>query len=227
MIILKTIKLTKKFGELEAIKDINIEVEKGESVGIIGPNGAGKTTLFNVITGFLKPTYGKVIYDNRDITGIKPHKLAKLGLIRTFQIIKVFRNLSVYDNIYVISDEADDILKEVGLWERRDYLAGDLPAGEMRKLNIGMALAMKPKLLMLDEPFSGLTPRESIELSKVLDGVKEWGVTMMIIEHRLRELFTQVDRVIVLNAGVIISMGSPEEIVKDSKVIEAYLGAEA
>jgi len=227
MTILKTIKLTKKFGELEAIKDIDIEVEKGESVGIIGPNGAGKTTLFNVITGFLKPTYGKVIYDNRDITGIKPHKLAKLGLIRTFQIIKVFRNLSVYDNIYVISDEADDILKEVGLWERRDYLAGDLPAGEMRKLNIGMALAMKPKLLMLDEPFSGLTPRESIELSKVLDGVKEWGVTMMIIEHRLRELFTQVDRVIVLSAGVIISMGSPDEVVKDSKVIEAYLGAEA
>lgn len=227
MTILKTIKLTKKFGELEAIKNIDIEVEKGESLGIIGPNGAGKTTLFNVITGFLKPTYGKVIYNNKDITGIKPYKLAKLGLIRTFQLIKVFRNLSVYNNIYMTSDEPDEILREMGLWEKRNHLAGELPPGEMRKLNIGMALTMKPKLLLLDEPFSGLTPRESVELGKVLGRVREEGVTMIIIEHRLKELFMQVDRVIVLNAGIIISVGTPEKIVRDRKVIEAYLGVEA
>ena len=226
MTILKTIKLTKKFGELEAVKDVSFEVDKGESVGIIGPNGAGKTTLFNVITGFLKPTSGKVIYDNKDVTGMKPHKLARLGMIRTFQILKIFKNLSVYDNIHVISDNVDEILKELGLWEKRDYLAGDLPPGEMRILNIGMALATNPKLLLLDEPFSGLTFKESTELSRVLDRVKETGVTMVIIEHRLKELFTQVDRVIVLNAGRIISTGTPEEVVQDVRVIEAYLGVE-
>ena len=222
--ILEVKNITKKFGELVALNNVNLSVEEGECRGVIGPNGAGKTTLFNIISGFLKPTSGKVIYKGRDITGVKPHKLVEMGLVRTFQIVRVFKNLSVYENFLVVHDNPDDIIKEVGLWDKKDHLARELSHGDLRRLNIGLALTINPDLLLLDEPFSGLSPKESGELSKIISKLKKEGVTMVIIEHKLRELFSHADKVTVLNSGVIICEGPPEEVVENSAVIEAYLG---
>ncbi len=216
--------LTKKFGELTALSDVNINVEEGECRGIIGPNGAGKTTLFNVISGFLKPTTGKVFFNGMDVTGFRPYKLVSMGLVRTFQIVRVFKNLTVYQNFQVVLDDPDDLIKEMGLWDRRFYRASDLPFGELRRLSIGLALAMNPRVLLLDEPFSGLSPRESLDLVEVIKGLKEKGVTLVVIEHKLKELFTLADRVTVLSSGKVIFEGSPDEVVNDSRVIEAYLG---
>jgi branched-chain amino acid transport system ATP-binding protein len=221
---LKVKNLTKKFGELEAVSNVSFEVKERECLGIIGPNGAGKTTLFNVISGFLKPTSGKVEFLGMDITGKKPHELVRLGLTRTFQIIRVFKNMTVLENFLAITERGEEFIKELGLWEKRNYLAKDLPQGDLRRLNIGMGLATNPKMLLLDEPFSGLSPKEGAELGAVIKRLKEKGVTMIIIEHKLKELFDHVERVLVLNYGRLLCEGTPEEVVNDAKVVEAYLG---
>ena len=216
--------LTKKFGELEALNDLTFEVKKQECLGIIGPNGAGKTTLFNILSGFMKPTSGNVKFNGSDIIGKKPYELVKLGLTRTFQVIRVFKNISVLDNFSVINEKSEELLRNLGLWEKRDILAKDLPQGDLRKLNIGMALATNPKLLLLDEPFSGLSPKEGAELSELIEELKKKNITMIIIEHKLRELFGLVQNVIVLNYGRLIFGGNPEEVIRDEKVINVYLG---
>ena len=222
--LLKVENVKKKFGELVALENINFEVVDKECLGIIGPNGAGKTTLFNVISGYMKPTEGRVEFMGKDITGKRPSELAKLGLVRTFQLIKAFMNMSVEENFKVITDDYMEIMKDFDLWSKRDMLARNLSQGDMRKLNIGLALATNPRLLLLDEPFSGLSPRESAELHSVIDRLKERDVTMIVIEHKLKELFNHAERVIVLNYGVLLCQGTPEEIVRDIRVIEAYLG---
>ncbi len=222
--LLKVENVKKKFGELVALENINFEVVDKECLGIIGPNGAGKTTLFNVISGYMKPTEGRVEFMGKDITGKRPSELAKLGLVRTFQLIKAFMNMSVEENFKVITDDYREIMKDFDLWSKRDMLARNLSQGDMRKLNIGLALATNPRLLLLDEPFSGLSPRESAELHSVIDRLKERDVTMIVIEHKLKELFNHAERVIVLNYGVLLCQGTPEEIVRDIRVIEAYLG---
>ncbi len=216
--------LTKKFGELEALSNLTFEVKKQECLGIIGPNGAGKTTLFNILSGFMKPTSGNVKFNGIDIIGKKPYELVKLGLTRTFQVIRVFKNISVLDNFSVINEKSEELLRNLGLWEKRDILAKDLPQGDLRKLNIGMALATNPKLLLLDEPFSGLSPKEGAELSELIEELKKKNITMIIIEHKLRELFGLVQNVIVLNYGRLIFGGNPEEVIRDEKVINVYLG---
>ena len=218
--------VTKKFGELIALKNVSFKVDGDECLGIIGPNGAGKTTLFNVISGFLKPDLGDIKFRGVSITGKKPNKIAKMGLIRTFQIVKVFKNLSVYENILIANSYKDssDILKDFGLWDKRDVPAKNLSQGELKKLSIAMALMAKPKLLLLDEPFSGLSPKESKELIDIIRRLKEDGIPQIIIEHKLRELFNVIDRVLVLNFGEIIFEGNPSDAVKDKRVIEAYLG---
>ena len=216
--------LTKKFGELEALSNLTFEVKKQECLGIIGPNGAGKTTLFNILSGFMKPTSGNVKFNGSDIIGKKPYELVKLGLTRTFQVIRVFKNISVLDNFSVINEKSEELLRDLGLWEKRDILAKDLPQGDLRKLNIGMALATNPKLLLLDEPFSGLSPKEGAELSELIEELKKKNITMIIIEHKLRELFGLVQNVIVLNYGRLIFGGNPEEVIRDEKVINVYLG---
>lgn len=218
--------LTKKFGELEALSDVSFDVEDGECLGIIGPNGAGKTTLFNVISGFMKPTSGSIKFNGESIVGKKPHELVKMGLSRTFQVIRVFKNITVSENVSVITEEWEGLLKELELWEKRHHLARDLPQGDLRRLNIGMALATNPRLLLLDEPFSGLSPKESAGLGAFIEKLKEKEVTMILIEHKLRELFGHVERALVLNYGQLIFEGTPEELVKDEKVIQVYLGAE-
>lgn len=216
--------LTKKFGEIEALSDVSFEIKENECIGIIGPNGAGKTTLFNIISGFMKPTSGCIEFNNKDIVGKKPYELVKLGLSRTFQVIRVFKNISVFENFQVITEKGKELMKELDLFEKKDFLAKDLPQGDLRRLNIGMALATNPKLLLLDEPFSGLSPREGAELGRIIEKLKSKNMTMIIIEHKLRELFGHVQRVIVLNYGQLIFEGIPEEIIKDEKVIDVYLG---
>jgi len=216
--------LTKKFGELEALNNVSFDVKEKECLGIIGPNGAGKTTIFNILSGFMKPTSGSIKFYGKEIIGKKPHELVKLGLSRTFQIIRVFKNITVLENFSVIVDREEDFLKEMDLWEKRDYLAKDLPQGDLRRLNIGMALATNPKLLLLDEPFSGLSPKESAELGTNIEKLKAKNVTIILIEHQLRELFGLVNRVMVLNYGRLVFEGTPEEVIKDEKVIDVYLG---
>jgi len=222
MLVIKDV--TKKFGELVALNDVSLSVKRGESVGIIGPNGAGKTTLFNIISGFLKPDSGIIEFNGIDITGKRPSQIAKLGLVRTFQIIKVFKNLTVEENLSVINSDCKDLLKAMSLWDKKDWIAGRLSQGELRKLSIAIALATKPKLLMLDEPFSGLDLKDGAELSKIIENLCNNGTTLVIIEHKLKELFELVDRVIVLNFGEIIFDGNPEDVRKSKEVIKAYIG---
>jgi len=215
--------VTKKFGELQVLSDVNMEVERGEMLGIIGPNGAGKTTLFNIISGFLKPDDGKVLFNGTNVVGRKPSQLARMGLVRTFQIVKVFENMTVEENLLTISSDPD-VLKEFGLWNRRHEVAANLSHGELRKLSIALAMAAKPKLLLLDEPFSGLTPKEAKELAAIVKELGSNGHSIAIIEHRLSELFDVAERVVVLNSGRVIFNGPPDEAVREDAVIEAYLG---
>ena len=212
--------VTKRFGALVALDNVSFKVD-GKRLGIIGPNGAGKTTLFNVISGFLKPNRGRVRFNGKDITGLRPSKIAEMGLVRTFQLLKVFKSLTVQENLSIVSDDSKDLLELVDLWEKRNVLAGNLSQGEMRKLGIALALAKKPKMLLLDEPFSGLSP---IECESLIDVLKNVRTPMVMIEHKLGELFDLVDRVVVLNFGKVIFEGRPEEAMKDSRVVEAYIG---
>lgn len=224
--------LIKRFGGLVAIDDVSFTVRQGECLGIIGPNGAGKTTLFSLISGFLKPDSGGIFFKGSEITGVKPHKLVSMGLTRTFQLIKVFSSLSVRENLCIpgmahskdYERVAEDIARKIHLEEYLDTQAKNLSHGDLKKLSIGIALATKPDLILLDEPFAGLNPEEIVDLDKIIDEMKKDGVTQIIIEHRLKELFNLADRVIVLNFGKTIFEGSPEEVVRDLRVIEAYLG---
>jgi len=239
-VILEVDKVVKRFGGLVAVDNVSFSVSEGEIFGIIGPNGAGKTTLFNVITGFYKPDSGSIRFLGEDITGMKPNKLAKLGLTRTWQIVKPFLGMSVLDNllvsiyatkgvIYGMSEgeavrRAEEILEFAGLLHRRDVLAEALPHGERKRLEIARALATEPKLLMLDEPAGGLTPTEMDEVMEVVRKVRESGVTVVIIEHNMRVIMNVCERIMVLNFGRKIAEGSPEEISRNEEVIKAYLG---
>ncbi len=220
---LKVIDVEKKFGELRALSGVSFKVNKDECLGIIGPNGAGKTTLFNIISGFTKPDRGEVLFRGEKISGKKPSYLVKKGLVRTFQLIKVFRQMSVEENVLTAGGGIEE-LKAVGLHNKRYEKAQNLSHGELRRLSIALALSTKPKMLMLDEPFSGLSSIESKELERVILSLKGCGIPLVIIEHKLKELFNVVDRVIVLNYGKLIFEGLPEEVIKDKTVIEAYLG---
>ncbi|MEM0018062.1 MAG: ABC transporter ATP-binding protein [Candidatus Korarchaeum sp.] len=232
--------ITKRFGGLIAVDDVTFGVREGEIFGIIGPNGAGKTTLFNVLTGFYRPERGRVIFQGTDITGKKPNEIAKIGLTRTWQIVKPFLAMKVLDNVLVpiyvkkgilrgISEQeaierAEEILKFVGLSHRKDALAEALPQGERKRLEIARALATEPKLLMLDEPAGGLTPTEMDEIMEVVRRVRESGVTVVVIEHNMRVVMGVCERIMVLNFGKKIAEGTPEEIARNEEVIKAYLG---
>ncbi len=240
MNILEVKEVTKTFGGLVAVNNVSFEVSKGEIFGIIGPNGAGKTTLFNVISGFYRPDKGRIFFDGKEITGQKPHRLAKLGLTRTWQLVKPFLGMKVLDNILVsiyatkgivtgISEEeairrAEEILDFVGLLHRKDLLAEALPHGERKRLEIARAIATEPKLLMLDEPAGGLTPTEMDEVMDVVRRVRESGITVIVIEHNMRVIMNICERIMVLNFGRKIAEGTPEEISTNEEVIKAYLG---
>jgi len=228
--------LTKNFSGLVANNNVSFEIEKGEIVGLIGPNGAGKTTLFNCIVGYYRPNSGKIIFNGKDITGFKAYQTSREGIGRTFQIMKVTTGLTVLENVMVGAfswtdkrDEARsyalDILEFLGLSDIKQYHINELPIARQRKVGLARTLATKPKLLMLDEVASGLNPTETEEmvgLLKILNAEK--GMTIFLIEHIMEMVMSVSKKVLVLDSGIKIAEGPPEEIVKKPEVIKAYLG---
>lgn len=232
----QTEQLTKRFGSVTAVEDVSFTVEQGEFVAIIGPNGAGKTTLFNLITGFETLTNGNVIFKGTEISGNRPHKIVKQGLTRTFQVPRPFKELTVFDNVDVANpprlsfgkrnerSRTEEILEQVGLWDMRNEWASNLPQGDLRRLEVARALATNPELLLLDEPFAGLNTHEIEGLSDLLIRMHNEGLTIIIIEHKLKELMKLAKRVIVLNHGKKIADDTPKNIGQNEEVLKAYLG---
>lgn len=244
--------LTKDFGGLRVVNEADLQVGRDEIVGLIGPNGAGKSTLIRLITGVLKPTAGSIGFKGNDITGREIHHIVNMGIGSTFQVVKPFRNLPVIANVMVsclcprakrkgdwvktVELRARDALEFAGITDLAREPASILSHGDLKRLELARAIATEPELLLLDEPFGGLSPAETSLIAKSLKRLHKGGrfgrlhsegPAMLIVEHKLSELMRIVDRVIVLNFGMIIATGTPEEIVKNQEVIEAYIGKEA
>jgi branched-chain amino acid transport system ATP-binding protein len=239
-----------RFGGLVAVNDVTFSLEEGEILGLIGPNGAGKTTCFNLVSGFLRPSGGRVRFGGDDVTGLPPYRLARRGLVRTFQKQSLFGGLSVLDNVMLgqqaflvprvtsalfrrraqraetaaVRRRALEVLSLMGMTEARDARASDLPYGDQRRLAIAIALAARPRLLMLDEPAAGMNPSESARLRAMIAGIRQTGVTVLLVEHDMDVVMSLCDRLVVLDSGRKIAEGRPEEIRRDPEVIRVYLG---
>ncbi|MDI6726484.1 MAG: ABC transporter ATP-binding protein [Smithellaceae bacterium] len=239
--------LSKQFGGVRAVDSVSFELRRGEILGVIGPNGSGKTTLVNLITGFIKPDTGKVLFDGKDITGWMPHRIADRGISRTFQMVKPFYHLPAFKNLIIplfsprvrrlaggkYGDRdavAIDLLEEVG-FERDSFVpfkpASVLPHGYLKRMELAKCIAMRPDLILLDELFSGLSMAEVSSIIPVIEKMRAEGKTIIMIEHRLRELFRITNRVMVLNFGSKIADGAPKEVMEGEEVKKAYLGTEA
>ncbi len=248
--ILRVQEATKAFGGVLALNRVSFEVGEGEVLGIIGPNGSGKTTVVNCITGFIKMTSGRIFFRDKDITGKPPHKIADMGVTRTFQIMRPYYTLPAYKNLIIplfsprarrtggwrgggrLGDRDTvgvDILEEIG-FERESFvpykLASSLPTGYLKRLELARCLALKPEVILCDEVFSGLSMSEIASMLPLIERIQMEGITVVMIEHRLRELFRVAKRIVVLNFGEKLMEGTPEEVMSDEKVKEAYFGSE-
>lgn len=226
--VLRVYNLDKHFGGVYAVHNCSLGVREGSITSIIGPNGAGKTTLFNLITGILEPHRGTVRFRNKDITGLKPHQVAKSGISRTFQQAKVFKNMTVRDNLLLARPASDaelkKVLDQVHYARELDTLAGELSYGNQRLVEIARALLLPHSLLMLDEPTAGVNPKVRQELKTILKNLKKKGHTIVLIEHDMDFVMSISDEVIVLNEGTVLMSGTPAKVRNDKRVLEAYLG---
>ncbi|MFP4482085.1 MAG: ABC transporter ATP-binding protein [Thermovirgaceae bacterium] len=235
MSLLEIQNITKKFGSLVANDSVSFSIEQGQIVGLIGPNGAGKTTLFNCISGFYKVTDGQVLYNGEDVTDLPAHRMTQRGAVRTFQVVHPFNEMSVLDNVLVgaflrVADPdaayeaAKKCITDCHLEEIAGKQAGDLTIGQKKRLEVARALATDPKLLMLDEAMAGLTTTEIREAVDLIRRIRDRGVTLLVVEHIMEAIMPIADKVIVLDGGVKIADGPPEEIINDEQVIKAYFG---
>jgi branched-chain amino acid transport system ATP-binding protein len=249
MSVLAVRNLTKRFGSLVAVRDISLTVEAGELRAVIGPNGAGKTTFFNLVSGFLAPSTGSILFEGRDISRIPAHQRVGLGMARTFQITEIFPELTVFENIRIVTEvaagyrlrpwlnraEAADIRRRIdetlalaALSDKADRLVGELAHGDQRATEIMMALALKPRMLLLDEPTAGMGDQETYEISQIIRRLhKDNKLTIMLIEHDMRVVFHLADRITVLDQGGFLAEGTPREIAANEAVQTAYLGQAA